>query len=313
MNNNYLLLSTDEFLIKRKVDEILKVHNLSDELLESYNLDENDIIDLVNNLSTDSFFDDARIYWLKNPTLVEGSKALTDAEIKAFNSYLDSDSKNILIISSTNYNKDNKIKELLNKYFEKINLDKESMSLDEFLNKYIMDNNLNISEFEKKEVLNRSHDFQTLENNLIKLDCYANGSKITMEMVDKLTNKEIESKLYDITQAMFDGNNGVAYTALENLLNDNFNPSTILAGLKAAFTLLLYAAKLYKRGRSQEDIARELNISSGRAYHLIRNVKTLGDEVIEGYLKNLHKINVDSRSGNGDERMLLELFVLKNK
>ena len=219
--------------------------------------------------------------------------------------------ENILILSSTNYNKDNKLSAVINKYFTKMNLDKESMSLDDFFNKYAMTNNLVFDEREKLEIMARSKDFQTLENNLMKLDCYANGEKITMEMIDMLTNKEVESKIYDITQAMFEGNNGGAYIALSNLLKDNVPTSIILANIKNNLLLLLYVSKLYLRGKTQYDIAQELNMSSGRAYHMIRHAKTLGDKKIESYIKQLCKINVDVRSGNGDEQTLLELFVLQ--
>lgn len=312
MKNLFLLLSKDEYLIKKKVDEILKVNGLDEEILDNFNLDESDLTDLLSQLKTESIFDDKRIFWVKNPSIIESDKKISEFELNDLTAFCnDKDNENILILSSTNYDKNNKLQQIISKYFIRLDLDKESMSLDEFMNKYIMDNNLDIGELEKKEVLSRSKDFQTLENNLIKLDCYANGSKITFDMIDMLTNKEMDSKVYDITQAMFEGNNANAYIALSNLLKESIPPTMILSSLKNNIILLLYASKLYKRGKMQEDIARELNISSGRAYHLIRNVKTLGDKKIESYIKQLHKINVDVRSGNGDELTLLELFVLQ--
>ena len=132
-----------------------------------------------------------------------------------------------------------------------------------------------------------------------------------MEMINKLINREVESKIYDITQAMFEGNNSMAYTSLMNLLNDNVPTSIIISNIKNNLLLLLYVSKLYARGKSQYDIASDLNISSGRVYHMIRHAKTLGDLKIESLIKQLSKINIDSRSGNGDEQTMLELFVLQ--
>ena len=233
MNNLYLLTSTDEYLIKKKVDEILKTKGLNEEILENYDLDEADLTDLISCLNTDSIFDELRVFWLKNPSIAESNSKISDYELNSFNNFCtDKDNENILIISSTNYDKNNKLAPIINKCFEKMDLDKTSMSIDEYLNKYILDNDLKIGEKERKEVLIRSKDYQTLENNLIKLSSYADGSEITMDMINLLTNREMDSKIYDITSNMFEGNNGQAYVALKNLLNENVSPSIILANIK---------------------------------------------------------------------------------
>lgn len=312
MDNLYLLLSTDEYLIKNKVDEILKVKGIDEEILENYDLDEGDITDLVSCLNTDSIFDDFRIFWVKNPSILSSNVKVSDDELNALTSFCSNkDNENILILSSTNYQKDNKLSQIINKYFEKIDLDKTSMSLEDYLNKYVLDNNLDMDEKIRKEVLDRSSDYQTLENNLLKLSLYADGSKITYEMVNLLTNKEVDNKIYDITSNMFEGNTSAAYLALKNLLDENVSPSIILSNIKNSVVLLLYTIKLHLKGKMPFDIAQELNVSSGRAYHLVRHARTLGEKKIENMIKQLHKINVDVRSGAGDELTLLELFVLQ--
>ena len=312
MKNFYLFTSKDEYLIKKKIDELLASNNLNEEILDLYDLEEGSIDDLLAQLNTVSIFDDLRIFWVKNPSFLESNKDITDSEIKDIESYVSNkENQNVLIFSSTNYESTNKLSTIINKYAEKVNLDKESFNLSDYFNKYVMDNNLEIDEAMKEEIIFRSKDFQTLENNLMKLDCYANGKPITFDMINLLINKEVESKIYDISQALFDGNTQKAYVSLTNLLDENVSPSIILANLKNTITLLLYVSKLNSRGKSQFDIARDLNISAGRAYHLIRYAKMLGDRKIENYIKQLAKINVDSRSGNGDERMMLELFILQ--
>ncbi len=312
MKSLYLYLSSDEFLIKKKIDELLESNNIDYDLLENYDLDEGDITDLVSCLNTISVFDDKRLFWVKNPSILESTDSISDNDFQLLENYFkSSDNINVLIFSSTNYNKLNKLSSLISKYFEVVNLDKEEINLSDFFNKYVMDNHMIVDDVIKEEIISRSKDFQTLENNLIKLDCYANGEPITLEMVNLLVNKEVESKIYDISQALFDKDSQKAYIALTNLLDENVPPAIILANLKNTITLLLYVSKLYQRGKNQYDIARELNISAGRTYHLLRSVKTLGDKKIEEYIKRLCKINIDSRSGNGDERMLLELFILQ--
>jgi len=311
MKSEYLFISVDEFLIKKKIDELLKKENIDEEILEMYDLDEADLTDLISCLNTESVFDDKRVFWVKNPSILESDKDINKNEYDLLEKYCNNENNNILIFSSTNYNKNNKLSPIIKKSFIINELDKLDINLGDYFNKYVMDNHMLVDEAIKVEVLNRSKDYQTLENNLQKLDNYASGNPITMDMVNLLINKEVESKIYDISQAMFDGDTNKAYISLKNLLDENVNPSIILANLKNTITLLLYVSKYIARGKSQYDIARELNISAGRAYHLIRGAKTLGDKRIEDYINKLYKINIDSRSGNGDERLLLELFVLQ--
>lgn len=311
MKSEYLFISSDEYLIKKKIDELLKKENIDEEILEMYDLDEADLTDLISCLNTESVFDDKRVFWVKNPSILESDKDINKNEYDLLEKYCNNENNNILIFSSTNYNKNNKLSPIIKKTFIINELDKLDINLGDYFNKYVMDNHMLVDEAIKVEVLNRSKDYQTLENNLQKLDNYASGNPITMDMVNLLINKEVESKIYDISQAMFDGDTNKAYISLKNLLDENVNPSIILANLKNTITLLLYVSKYIARGKSQYDIARELNISAGRAYHLIRGAKTLGDKRIEDYINKLYKINIDSRSGNGDERLLLELFVLQ--
>ncbi len=311
MKSEYLFISSDEYLIKKKIDELLKKENIDEEILEMYDLDEADLTDLISCLNTESVFDDKRVFWVKNPSVLESDKDINKNEYDLLEKYCNNENNNILIFSSTNYNKNNKLSPIIKKSFIINDLDKLDINLGDYFNKYVMDNHMLVDEAMKVEVLNRSKDYQTLENNLQKLDNYASGNPITMDMVNLLINKEVESKIYDISQAMFDGDTNKAYISLKNLLDENVNPSIILANLKNTITLLLYVSKYIARGKSQYDIARELNISAGRAYHLIRGAKTLGDKRIEDYINKLYKINIDSRSGNGDERLLLELFVLQ--
>ena len=311
MKGEYLFISTDEYLIKKKIDELLKKENIDEEILEMYDLDEADLTDLISCLNTESVFDDKRVFWVKNPSILEGDKEISKAEFDMLESYAKSENTNILIFSSTNYNKSNKLSPIIKQYFNINELDKLDINLGDYFNKYVMDNHMLVDEAIKLEVLNRSKDYQTLENNLEKLYNYSNGEAITMDMVNLLINKEVESKIYDISQAMFEGDTNKAYISLKNLLDENVSPSIILANLKNTITLLLYVSKLTNRGKSQYDIARDLNISAGRTYHLMRSAKTLGDKRIEDYISRLYKINIDSRSGSGDEKLLLELFVLQ--
>ena len=110
MKNLYLYLSSDEYLIKKTILDLLKNNDLDSEILESYDLDENDFTDLISCLNTISVFDDKRIFWVKNPSILETSNDITSAELEMFDKYCSSkDNINVLIFSSTNYNKSNKL------------------------------------------------------------------------------------------------------------------------------------------------------------------------------------------------------------
>lgn len=61
-------------------------------------------------------------------------------------------------------------------------------------------------------------DIKTLLNEIQKLSSYADGSEITKDMIDRLAVKCLQSKIYDLSNAVVRGNYEKAYSVLDSLL-----------------------------------------------------------------------------------------------
>jgi DNA polymerase-3 subunit delta len=68
---------------------------------------------------------------------------------------------------------------------------------------------------------------------------------------------------------------------------------------------------LLKGGMSQNDIAALFNVSSGRAYYMVRNAKSSSLSKIKSNLEDLVQLEADIKSGRIKDDLGLELFFLK--
>lgn len=317
MKNIILLLSKDNFLIKRKIKEILDDLNVDEEVAEDYNLDEETMSDLVSNLLTVSVFDEARVIICANPSIINNHSKENEIEVDAsdidlFNRFsLACPSDSYLIFTSNNYNKDNPLASTLRKCAQVYDLDKEEISLDGFFNEYVKKNNLNIDDKVKNIIMSRSSNYQELENNLIKLDCYSDGTEITKDMVDLLIEEPYDDKIYLLSSYIVTKNISRAYKMYKDLIANGVSSAIIYRSLVNRFTLLLYVSKMLRNGSSQDDISVRLNVKSTIIYYAIKDVRAIGEEQIVSYINKLEEININARNGMMDESLGLELLILE--
>lgn len=312
MKNIYLITSKDEYLIKKRVLEIISSYNLSEEMLEIYDLDEYSSEELIRELTTISVFDEYRLFWIKNTTGLTKRSLLPDEKLDKIVKYISSPIEStILIFSSSNYYPGSQLALSLSKYAIVEDADKTYNSLGDFANEYVLKENLNISSLALSSLVSKVSDFNSLENELIKLKYYAMGEMIDTNIVDKVVSKNIENKIYEITNAILLRDKGLALSIYNELLEANETAGRIFNNVLSKMLEILYIKKMLEKKLSKEEIAEKFNVSPGRAYYMIKNANGITSEKLEIYLKDLSELNFQARSGNIDEKIGLELFILK--
>lgn len=312
MNNIYLLISKDEYLIKKRLNEILTTFNANDEMLEVYDLEERPIMELLGELTTVSVFDDYRFFWVKNTTALTKRPTLDDASLEALIKYIKSPvDSSILIFSSTDYAQTSELAKELKKVAIIEELEVSSNTLEGFLRNFVQKENMNMKEYAINDLLLRFNDYQTLENELLKLKFYADGEEITSDMINKVVSKNIDSKVYEITNAILAKDKKKAISLYYELLEANEEPSRIFSNIMNKMLELLYVKKMIEKKSSKEEIAESFNVSQGRAYYMMKNAGEISMTTLERYLNDLSELNYQARSGNIDEKTGIELFILK--
>ena len=65
------------------------------------------------------------------------------------------------------------------------------------------------------------------------------------------------------------------------------------------------------QGLNQKSLAETLGISSGRAYHVMKEAKLQSRADLESLIHGLAKLDVDIKSGVKDEKLGFELLLLR--
>ena len=95
---NYLLMSESISLINHKIDEIIAKENFQDSLVTTYDLDEKDLNDLLEDVDTISFLTPKKVIVGKNFKILEKEE---EEKITRLIKYLENPQDTVLLILTT--------------------------------------------------------------------------------------------------------------------------------------------------------------------------------------------------------------------
>ncbi len=316
MDNNYLVYGEDKYLIKTNIKKIMKFHNIDENLVVKYNMEEETIENLVNELDTYDMFCDKKIVICDNATFLssETKKGTynTDLLIKYLNNY---NPNSILIITLNdtiderkkitkeikkickvincnklnNYELSNYIKDRLNKLGYKINNNDIDLII-----KYVGDDLLNIN------------------NELSKLILYKmNNKDITTEDINNVISKNIHNNIFDLVDCVVSNDKPKIFEIYEDLMHySNEDATKIIVMLSNQFRLILQCKLLNEEGLRESEIAKKLAVHPYRVKLAIQKGKNLNYDLLKKYLLDLSNLDIDIKSGKTNKNIGLELFFL---
>ena len=109
------------------------------------------------------------------------------------------------------------------------------------------------------------------------------------------------------------GKNLDAVKLFRDLRVSNVEPVTLISMLGNQFRLLNQVYYLFKNGRSDEQIAKELNIKPIRAQILRKNTSLVSEKAIHRTLNDLFELDLQIKSGLVDRFYVFELFLINFK
>ena len=112
-------------------------------------------------------------------------------------------------------------------------------------------------------------DLTSLKNEMEKLTAYLGGQGvITLEIVQLLTPKAIEARVFDLAKAVLSGRYEQAVQILDDLLYLKNKPTVILSNLTSAY-LDLYRCKLASgRGKTAADVIKDFGYPANQAFRV---------------------------------------------
>lgn len=309
MAQNYIIVCDDYLAINEYIDKICQDIKVEYDKFD-YDLDDDGLYSIVDELSTISLFDNLKV------VVVKSIDKITNCSAKAFSDLLSTmnnlESENILIMTSLKVLPDNERISKLKKYSSLIDLRLKNINLKEYIDRLIATNGFSIDENAVTLLLSYNLELSELSNDLKKLMCYDfDSKKITEQDVKLLVSRPLDDNVYQLIEAVLDKNYRHIFSSLKDFKLQNMPSSYIVSLLINKFQELYNTYILSKANMSQADIANVFHVSSGRAYYMLKNIKKLSLDKIKQNLELLNDLDYNIKSGKLDQNIGLELYLLK--
>lgn len=307
---NFIIWADDYLAAIEKIEEIKKGFDITSDPI-MYNLNDEGLYSLVDELTTVSLFDDTKFVVAKgteNLFSSKSDKAFTEL-LKAMN---DQNSSNILVLlfmDGLDFN--NERYSLLKRFSSYIEIKTKNIKLDEFAKKVFNDDGFSVEESVIQLLISYSGSLSKLKSYIDQLECYKyEEKKITTNDVLTLIPSPLDDNVYSLIDAVLANNKKLMLKGYQDMKLKSMQASNLVSMLINKFQELYNVNILIKSGFNQAALAEALNISSGRAYYMIKNAKSYTMSDIKKHLDLLNELDYKIKTGQIDQNLGLELYFL---
>ena len=310
MANNFIIVSDDKIAANNKITEISNKFDSSYEKL-TIDLSEETLYSLVDELNTVSLFCEPKLITVKSCENLLGNKSE-----KAFNDLLKSmnniENSNVLIfvfIDKIDYNNERFVK--LRKYSSFVQVFVKNIPFEEYAKKSFEEDGYEISSQSLALLTSYTTSLESLESaiNILKTYKYDENKIVDKDIIAMIT-APLEDNVYQLVEAVLSNDKKHVFKCYNDLKIVNVMPSYIVSLLINKFQEMYNVKVLAKSNVSQDNIASIFNVSSGRAYYMIKNAKSATFDEIKSKLALLNELDVKIKTGRIEQSIGLELFLL---
>lgn len=313
MPNFYLLYGTDKSVIDNEKNNIIKKLNIND--IIKYEASEDNTIDIIEDASTISMFSNKKIIIINDCYFFKTGKTLKD--ISLLEQYLEKYNKDTYIIFISNNEKVDsrkKIYKLIKKNGQIKECNKQDKNyLTDYVQKYIKENKYKIEDIDYFLKIVGSN-LNNITNELDKLFMYKLDNKtITKDDIDKITIKNMENEIFDLTDAVIKGDVPLSLELLDNFVKKDYDEIQIMVLLANQFRFLFQVKRLLNKNKNYNEIAKILEVNPYRVKFTINKLYSYSEQTLLDNISRLAKLDHDIKLGLINKRLGLELFIINRK
>lgn len=307
---NFILWADDYLAASEKIEEIRRGFDFTSDAI-IYNLTDEGIYSLVDELATVSLFDDNKFVVAKGAEVLLSSKS-----DKAFTELLkvmnDQESSNVLVLlfmdtldfQSERYG-------MLKRFSSYIEVKTKNIKLDEYAKKTFEKDGFSIDDSVIQLLVSYSDNLSKLKGYIDQLECYKNEEKkISAKDVLLLIPSPLDDNVYALIDAVLANNKKLMIKGYQDMKLRSMQASNLVSLLLNKFQEIYDVNVLIKAGFNQAAIAETFNISSGRAFYMIKNAKVYQLNTIKKHLDLLNELDYNIKTGKIDANLGLELYFL---
>lgn len=310
-SNFYLYYGDDISLINNEIGKLKNKIGISGDIIY-YDIE--NVSDIVVESSTIGMFNPYKFIVIDTSSYFSSKK---DMDISSLINYFDNYNVNSYLIftyGSSSIDSRRKLFKLISDNGVVKKLEANSEYLNDFISNYIKDNGYSMDMNSMSYLLSRcDNNIDNIRNELDKLMLYKlNDKVITRDDISLLTIEDINDTVFELVSSILKNNNERAMKLYYNFINNGMDVSQIIAVISNQIRLLFQVKRLYNSGKSNDEIAKILEFKSVyRVKYLLSDCYYYSEGDLLKYLSKLADIDKAIKTGNGDGKLLLELFIAK--
>ena len=200
----------------------------------------------------------------------------------------------------------------LRKYSVYFDIKIRNIPLDQYAHDYFMKYGFSVDSIAITQLVKYSINLSTLRNNLEILSCYkAEDKKITVADIEKMIKQPLEDNIFSLIDMVLNKNKKAIFKMYNDFKTENIAPSYIVSMLINKFQEMYDVYHLARGGADQQSIMDLFNVSSGKAYYMLKNAKQSSLDEIKYNLDLLNELDYQIKTGKIDQYLGLELYLLK--
>jgi DNA polymerase III subunit delta len=305
----YLILGNSE-IVKEHINKIVKDNNINKESISSYDLETNNIFNVLEDINTLNIFSDKKLVIVYNiEFLVKKDDKNNDLYVSELIKYLNNQSDNILIISGKSLPNRKKLLVAFDSFSTKIEVDNFDINsyIKELLNGYRISNN-------DIELLKTycSNDLLRIKNELEKLKLYRLDDKqITRDDIEFLVKKDLDKTIFDLINSVEKGTKNRSFDIYKELKEQNEEDMKILSMLANNYRLI-YQVKNLTYTKTDDEIKEILGIANPKRISVLRNKGyNYTNKDLEDILIFLAELDYKIKTGLIDKETAVYLFLAR--
>ena len=297
------LVTGEKSLNNLEIDKILKKEK--DYSLIKYDLEENSILQVVDELNTVDLFSPKKIVIVYSFSKIE--KEHEDYLVR----YIEkSEDSNILILVTTEKLDERKKLTKLLKSKAKV-IDTTNTNVDSYIKEELEDYKIDFGALSLlKDYTNNN--YNKIEQEIKKLKMLKLDEKvITKDDVTSVVRKSFDKNIFDFTNAINEKNKKKMFDIYYELIENKEDELKILGVLANNFRLL-YKVKILKDIKSESELMSLLNIKNPKRLYILKQETYKYDKNdLLRYLKELSELDIKIKSGLIDKKLGMEIFLTK--
>lgn len=307
MNNNYLIEGSDYISINNKISEIIKKNNFSDASISKYDLSEDLLEEVIEDLNTYGLFSDKKIVIINNFDKMDPDINRVDELLKYVEN---SSSLNLLFVVSDKYDDRKKIIKDLKKKMEFIKVSSDPVEFTKnCLKGYKVEDGV-ITLL----VNNTLGDISRLYNECNKLKIYKiNDKYISKEDVLELAVKKLGDSTditFQFSRSLAEKDKKKALSLYQELLDYQIEALSIIGLLASQFRIMFQVKVLEEKNMRNDEIAKTLNEKSYRITKTRELTRYYSKKELLDLMIKLEDIDLKIKTTSVDANTLVQLFIL---